>query len=323
MAHILEIRGLRTHFETAAGTVRAVDGVDLTVGRGDTLGIVGESGSGKTVLALSIMRLVPSPPGRIVSGSILFEGTDLLGLDEKAMQRVRGKDISMIFQEPMTSLNPVFKIGDQVAEVIRLHQGLSGKDARERAVEMFRLVGMPDPGRRVDDYPHQISGGMRQRVMIAMAVSCNPRLMLADEPTTALDVTIQAQILELIDRLKEETGTSVVLITHDLGLIAESARYVIVMYAGTVFEYAAVQSVFASPCHPYTIGLMASMPRLDGKANKSARLSTIAGTVPPLYSLPEGCRFHDRCPVAMDICRREEPALRETAPGHYARCWKC
>jgi peptide/nickel transport system ATP-binding protein len=323
MAHILEIRGLRTHFETAAGTVRAVDGVDLTVDRGDTLGVVGESGSGKTVLALSIMRLVPSPPGRIVSGSILFDGVDLLGLDEKAMQRVRGKDISMIFQEPMTSLNPVFKIGDQVAEVIRLHQGLSRKDARERAVEMFRLVGMPDPGRRVDDYPHQISGGMRQRVMIAMAVSCNPRLMLADEPTTALDVTIQAQILELIDRLKEETGTSVVLITHDLGLIAESARYVIVMYAGTVFEYATVRSIFASPCHPYTIGLMASMPRLDGKADKSARLSTIVGTVPPLYSLPEGCRFHDRCPVAMDICRREEPVLRETAPGHYARCWKC
>jgi len=323
MAHILEIRGLRTHFETAAGTVRAVDGVDLTVGRGDTLGIVGESGSGKTVLALSIMRLVPSPPGRIVSGNILFEGTDLLGLDEKAMQRVRGKDISMIFQEPMTSLNPVFKIGDQVAEVIRLHQGLSGKDARERAVEMFRLVGMPDPERRVDDYPHQISGGMRQRVMIAMAVSCNPRLMLADEPTTALDVTIQAQILELIDRLKAETGTSVILITHDLGLIAESARYVIVMYAGTVFEYAAVRSVFASPCHPYTIGLMASMPRLEDKADKSARLSTIVGTVPPLYSLPEGCRFHDRCPVVMDICRREEPVLRETAPGHYARCWKC
>jgi len=323
MADILEIKALRTHFETAAGTVRAVDGIDLAIGRGDTLGVVGESGSGKTVLALSIMRLVPSPPGRIVSGSILFDGTELLALSEKEMQGVRGRDISMIFQEPMTSLNPVFKIGDQVAEVIRLHQGLSRKAARERAVEMFRLVGMPAPERRIDDYPHQISGGMRQRVMIAMAVSCNPRLMLADEPTTALDVTIQAQILALIDRLKAEIGTSVMLITHDLGLIAESARKVVVLYAGTVFEYAEVRTIFASPCHPYTVGLMASMPRLDGKPGRVARLDAIPGTVPPLYSLPAGCRFSDRCPLVMDICRREEPALKETAPDHYVRCWRC
>ena len=323
MSVILDIKNLRTHFETARGTVRAVDGIDLTVRQGDTLGVVGESGSGKTVLALSIMRLVPSPPGRIVSGSILFDGADLLRLEEKAMRRIRGKDISMIFQEPMTSLNPVFKIGDQVAEVIRLHQGLSKKAARERAIEMFRLVGMPAPERRIDDYPHQISGGMRQRVMIAMAVSCNPRLMLADEPTTALDVTIQAQILELIDQLKEETGTSVMLITHDLGLIAESAQQVIVMYAGTVFEYAPVRDIFAAPCHPYTVGLMASMPRLDSGSGGTVRLNAIPGTVPPLYSLPAGCRFHDRCPLVMDICRREEPALKEIASGHYVRCWKC
>ena len=323
MSVILDIKDLRTHFETARGTVRAVDGIDLTVRQGDTLGVVGESGSGKTVLALSIMRLVPSPPGRIVSGSILFDGADLLRLEEKAMRRVRGKDIAMIFQEPMTSLNPVFKIGDQVAEVIRLHQGLSKKAARERAIEMFRLVGMPAPERRIDDYPHQISGGMRQRVMIAMAMSCNPRLMLADEPTTALDVTIQAQILELIDQLKEETGTSVMLITHDLGLIAESAQQVIVMYAGTVFEYAPVRDIFAAPCHPYTVGLMASMPRLDSGSGGTVRLNAIPGTVPPLYSLPAGCRFHDRCPLVMDICRREEPALKEIASGHYVRCWKC
>jgi peptide/nickel transport system ATP-binding protein/oligopeptide transport system ATP-binding protein len=323
MSVILDIKDLRTHFETARGTVRAVDGVDLTIRQGDTLGVVGESGSGKTVLALSIMRLVPSPPGRIVSGSILFDGNDLLRLEEKEMRRVRGKDISMIFQEPMTSLNPVFKIGDQVAEVIRLHQGLSKKAARERAIEMFRLVGMPSPERRVDDYPHQISGGMRQRVMIAMAVSCNPRLMLADEPTTALDVTIQAQILDLIDKLKEEIGTSVMLITHDLGLVAESAQQVIVMYAGTVFEYAPVKDIFAAPCHPYTVGLMASMPRLDGGSGGAVRLNVIPGTVPPLYSLPAGCRFHDRCPFVMDICRKEEPALKEISSGHYVRCWKC
>jgi peptide/nickel transport system ATP-binding protein len=323
MAVILDIKNLRTHFETARGIVRAVDGVDLTIRQGDTLGVVGESGSGKTVLALSIMRLVPSPPGRIVSGSILFDGTDLLRLEEKAMRHVRGKDISMIFQEPMTSLNPVFKIGDQVAEVIRLHQGLSKKAARKRAIEMFRLVGMPSPERRVDDYPHQISGGMRQRVMIAMAMSCNPRLMLADEPTTALDVTIQAQILELIDKLKEEIGTSVMLITHDLGLIAESAQHVIVMYAGTVFEYAPVRDIFAAPCHPYTVGLMASMPRLESGSESNVRLNVIPGTVPPLYSLPAGCRFHDRCPFVMDICRKEEPVLKEISSGHYVRCWKC
>lgn len=319
MANVLEIKNLKTHFETAAGTIRAVDGISAAIGQGDTLGVVGESGSGKTVLSLSIMRLVPSPPGRIVSGNILFNGTDLLSLSEEEMRMVRGRDIAMIFQEPMTSLNPVFRVGDQVAEAITLHQGLSGREALDRAVEMFRLVGMPAPEKRISDYPHQLSGGMRQRVMIAMAMSCNPRLMIADEPTTALDVTIQAQILDLIDALKREKGTSVLLITHDLGVIAEAAQHVAVMYAGAIVEYAAVKELFEAPCHPYTKGLLESMPR-SGCAGDHLRV--IPGAIPALYNLPSGCRFSDRCREAMDICHEHEPEISEPGSGHLVRCWK-
>jgi len=317
MQPLLEIKNLRTYFETENGTVRAVDGVDLVVNEGDTLGVVGESGCGKTVLALSIMRLIPMPPGRIVSGSIIFDGVDLVSLKEEEMRSIRGKDISMIFQEPMTSLNPVFRVGDQIAEVIRLHQGISRKDAMDRAVEMLGLVGMPSPGDRVGDYPHQMSGGMRQRVMIAMALSCNPRLMLADEPTTALDVTIQAQIIELIDKLKGEVGTSVVMITHDLGVIAEAAQNACVMYAGKVVEYCNVGGLFSTPLHPYTTGLMESIPRGTG-----GYLKTIPGVVPSLYELPSGCSFQDRCPDVMKICREKEPQLTEKSSGHMVRCWR-
>ncbi len=318
---ILEIQGLSTRFETSRGTVRAVDGVDLSVRRGETLGIVGESGCGKTVLALSILRLVP-PPGRIAGGRILFDGRDLLALPEEEMRRLRGREISMIFQEPMTSLNPVFRVGDQVAEVLEVHEGLPRRQALERVVEVFRLVGIPSPETRIRDYPHQLSGGLRQRVMIAMALCLKPRLLLADEPTTALDVTIQAQILDLIGRLKEETGASVVLVTHDLGVIAEAAQFVAVMYAGIVVEYGAVEDVFASPCHPYTAGLLASVPRARGGEEGERRLPAIAGTVPSLDELPAGCRFSGRCPDVMDICRREEPAVTSPAPGRRVRCWK-
>lgn len=318
MQPLLEVKNLRTYFETRNGTVRAVDGVDLAVNEGETLGIVGESGCGKTVLALSIMRLIPVPPGRIVSGSIIFEGVDLVRLKKKEIRRIRGRDISMIFQEPMTSLNPVFRVGDQISEVIRLHQDLSKKDAMDRAVEMLRLVGMPSPGDRVRDYPHQMSGGMLQRVMIAMALSCNPRLMLADEPTTALDVTIQAQIIELINKLKVEVGTSVIMITHDLGVIAEAAQNACVMYAGRVVEYCNIGDLFSIPLHPYTIGLMESIP----KGASGGYLKTIPGTVPSLYKLPAGCSFQDRCPEVMEICRKEEPQLIENPPGHMVRCWR-
>jgi peptide/nickel transport system ATP-binding protein/oligopeptide transport system ATP-binding protein len=321
MSNILRIENLSTHFETARGTVKAVDGVDLHLNEGDTLGIAGESGCGKTVLALSVMRLIPRPPGRIVSGRILFEGQDLLGLPEEEMRRVRGKRISMIFQEPMTSLNPVFRIGDQVAETLRLHEGLSAADAHERAVEMLRLVGIPAPEARARDYPHQMSGGMRQRVMIAMALSCRPRLMLADEPTTALDVTIQAQILELIQELKREVGTSVVLITHDLGVIAEAAQYAAVMYAGWVVEQGPVGSIFSAPLHPYTVGLMNSIPRIGKGHAKDGYLNVIPGTIPDLLELPSGCKFRDRCPHAMPVCAEKKPELLEKAPGHTVRCW--
>jgi len=321
MSNILRIENLRTHFETARGTVKAVDGVDLHLNEGDTLGIAGESGCGKTVLALSVMRLIPRPPGRIVSGRILFEGQDLLGLPEEEMRRVRGKRISMIFQEPMTSLNPVFRIGDQVAETLRLHEGLSAADAHERAVEMLRMVGIPAPEARARDYPHQMSGGMRQRVMIAMALSCRPRLMLADEPTTALDVTIQAQILELIQDLKREVGTSVILITHDLGVIAEAAQYAAVMYAGWVVEQGPVGSIFSAPLHPYTVGLMNSIPRIGKGHAKDGYLNVIPGTIPDLLELPSGCKFRDRCPHAMPVCAEKKPELLEKAPGHTVRCW--
>ncbi len=297
--NVLEIRGLKTYFETGRGTIKAVDGVDLTLKKGDTLGVVGESGCGKTVLSLSIMRLVPKPGGKIVAGKIIFEGTDLLTLDESRMREIRGKDISMIFQEPMTSLNPVLKIGDQVSEVIRLHQGLSQADSLARAVEILRMVGIPAPEQRAREYPHQMSGGMRQRVIIAMAIACRPRLILADEPTTALDVTIQAQILDILERLKEELDTSVILITHDLGVIAETARNVAVMYAGKVVEFSPVKELFAEPLHPYSDGASPVGAKInEGESREAGYLKTIPGTVPSLYSLPPGCSFQDRCPVA-------------------------
>jgi oligopeptide/dipeptide ABC transporter ATP-binding protein len=303
--------------------VKAVDGVSVDLTRGDTLGIVGESGCGKTVLALSVMRLIPEPPGRIVSGTIMFDGKDLLDLDVEEMRKLRGREISMIFQEPMNSLNPVLKIGDQVAEAIRLHQGLSKKDSLERALDMLRLVGMPSPEERLKNYPHQMSGGMRQRVMIAMALSCNPRLMLADEPTTALDVTIQAQIIGLINAMKEKVGTSVILITHDLGVVAEAAQYAAVMYAGKVVEYCSVRDLFSTPLHPYTEGLMESTPNIGAiPDNKDERLNVIPGTVPNLYNLPPGCSFQERCPSVMEICKKREPELKEKFPGHQVRCWK-
>ena len=321
MATLLEVRNLSTHFETEYGTVKAVDGVDIFIDEGDTLGIVGESGCGKTVLALSIMRLVPRPPGRIVSGSIFFGGVDLLSLDANEMRKIRGKEISMIFQEPMTSLNPVLRIGEQVSETIRLHQGLGRKEALSRAVEMLRLVGMPSPERIIRNYPHQMSGGMRQRAMIAMALSCNPKLMLADEPTTALDVTIQAQILDLINWLKQDSGTSVILITHDLGVIAEASQHVAVMYTGQIVEYAPVYELFSTPLHPYTRGLMESIPRIDDVPVRDKYLKAIVGVVPSLYNLPDGCTFQDRCPYVMNICRENEPVLKENSPGHKVHCW--
>jgi oligopeptide/dipeptide ABC transporter ATP-binding protein len=321
MATLLEVRNLSTHFKTEYGTVKAVDRVDIAVDEGDTLGVVGESGCGKTVLALSIMRLIPSPPGRIVSGNVFFGGDDLLSLNAEEMRNIRGKDISMIFQEPMTSLNPVLRIGEQVSESIRLHKGLGRKEAVSRAIEMLRLVGMPSPERIIRNYPHQMSGGMRQRVMIAMALSCGPRLMLADEPTTALDVTIQAQILDLINRLKQDSGTSVVLITHDLGVIAEASQHVAVMYTGQIVEYAPVNELFSTPLHPYTRGLMESIPRIDDISGQDGYLKAIAGVVPSLYNLPNGCTFQDRCPYVMEICRENEPELKENSPRHKVHCW--
>ena len=321
MATLLEVKNLSTHFKTEYGTVKAVDRVDIAVDEGDTLGVVGESGCGKTVLALSIMRLIPSPPGRIVSGNVFFGGDDLLSLNAEEMRNIRGKDISMIFQEPMTSLNPVLRIGEQVSESIRLHKGLGRKEAVSRAIEMLRIVGMPSPERIIRNYPHQMSGGMRQRVMIAMALSCGPRLMLADEPTTALDVTIQAQILELINRLKQDSGTSVVLITHDLGVIAEASQHVAVMYTGQIVEYAPVNELFSTPLHPYTRGLMESIPRIDDISGQDGYLKAIAGVVPSLYNLPNGCTFQDRCPYVMEICRENEPELKENSPRHKVHCW--
>jgi peptide/nickel transport system ATP-binding protein len=332
---LLEIRDLVTEFRTDRGTVRAVDGVSFAVPRGTTLGVVGESGCGKSVTALSIMRLVASPPGRIASGSIRYAGKDLLALPEKDMRAIRGDRIGMIFQEPMTSLNPVFTVGDQVAEAVRLHQGKSRAEARQVAIAMLAKVGIPAPEHRVDDYPHQLSGGMRQRVMIAMALSCKPDLLIADEPTTALDVTIQAQILELLRGLQAELGMSILLITHDLGVVAETCAEVIVMYAGRVVEQAPTAALFARPRHHYTAGLLRSVPSYqpagaaaatpyrDGAAPARARLTEIAGMVPPLHALPKGCKFVDRCGAAIDRCRTEEPALVAIgAPddGHRVRC---
>lgn len=317
---LLTIRNLSTYFYTDEGVAKAVDGVDLELEEGGTLGVVGESGCGKSVTALSILRLVPDPPGKIVKGKIIFNGTDLLTLSEAQMRKIRGRFISMIFQEPMTSLNPVFQIGDQIAEVLRLHEGLSKKEAWNRSVEMLKLVGIPSPERRVFEYPHQLSGGMRQRAMIAMALACTPKLMIADEPTTALDVTIQAQILELMNRLKKEKGMSVILITHNLGVIAETAKKVAVMYAGRIVEYAEVRPIFATPKHPYTQGLLKSIPRLDEGHARKQKLEAIPGLVPSLLDLPQGCKFSNRCKFVFEKCI-EEPALVEASPGHFSRCW--
>ncbi len=319
---LIEIRDLQTQFFTDDGLARAVDGVSYTLARGETVGVVGESGCGKSVTALSVLRLIPDPPGKIVGGQIIFEGTNLLHLIPAEMRRIRGNDISMIFQEPMTSLNPVFTIGNQIAEAVRLHQGLSRKEAIDKAIEMLQLVGIPVPERRVHEYPHQLSGGMRQRAMIAMALSCNPKVLIADEPTTALDVTIEAQILDLMRNLQHELGTAILMITHDLGVVAEMARKVVVMYAGKVVEQAAVETIFAEPNHPYTQGLLQSLPRVDKDATGDKhRLQEIPGIVPSLLNLPAGCKFASRCPKAMAICEEEEPVLEQVGPDHYSACW--
>jgi peptide/nickel transport system ATP-binding protein/oligopeptide transport system ATP-binding protein len=317
---LLKIRSLHTYFFTDEGVAKAVDGVDLELEEGGTLGLVGESGCGKSVTALSIMRLIPDPPGKIVEGEITFNGTNLLTLSEAEMRKIRGRSISMIFQEPMTSLNPVFQIGDQISEVLRLHEGMSRKEAWDRSVEMLKLVGIPAPERRIMEYPHQLSGGMRQRAMIAMALACSPKLMIADEPTTALDVTIQAQILELMNRLQKEKGMSLILITHNLGVIAETARKVAVMYAGRIVEYTDVRSIFGTPKHPYTQGLLKSIPRLDEHHGRKEKLEAIPGLVPSLLDLPVGCKFSNRCKYVFDRCV-EEPTLLEPVPGHFVRCW--
>jgi len=317
---LLEVDGLRTYFRSEGEIARAVDGVTYTILEGETLGLVGESGCGKSVTSLSIMRLIPDPPGWIDGGEIRFRGRDLLKLDEAEMRGIRGNEIAMIFQEPMTALNPVFTVGDQIVEAVRLHQGLDAEAARRRAIEMLELVGIPSPETRVDDYPHQLSGGMRQRVMIAMAMSCNPQLLIADEPTTALDVTVQAQILELIRELQARTGMSVLLITHDLAVVAENAQHVAVMYAGKVVEYAPVKDLFARPHHPYTIGLFRSLPELVGPGE---RLRPIPGMVPSAYDFPSGCRYRTRCPLARALCAEVEPPLERVGPGegqHTAAC---
>ena len=321
---VLEIDDLRTHFFTQVGVIRAVDGVSCAVRAGEILGIVGESGCGKSVTALSVLRLVASPPGRIVGGRIRFGGTNLLGLSESEMEDIRGNEISMIFQEPMTSLNPLMTVGRQISEAITLHQGLSPHAAMDKAVEMLRRVSIPEPERRVLAYPHQLSGGMRQRVMIAMALSCNPKVLIADEPTTALDVTIQAQILELMRELQETFGTAIVLITHDMGVVAENADRVVVMYAGRKVEEASAKVLFEAPGHPYTRGLLGSIPKLDIAARLDAhrnRLNEIKGMVPSLHNLPEGCTFAPRCEFATDQCRAAYPPLVQHRPGHAIACW--
>jgi peptide/nickel transport system ATP-binding protein len=318
---LLDIVHLQTHFFVRGQVAKAVDDVSFTIKSGQTLGLVGESGCGKSVTAHSIIQLIPDPPGKIVGGQIFFNGSDLLSYSERQMRKIRGCEISMIFQEPMTSLNPVFSVGDQVGEVIRLHEKLSAKETRFRVVDMFHRVGIPAAEQRLDEYPHQMSGGMRQRVMIAMALACNPKMMIADEPTTALDVTIQAQILDLMNKLKADTGASILFITHDLGVIAEMAQHVAVMYAGRIVEYASAESLFLSPKHPYTVGLLESIPVL-GRKNKSRRLSTIAGVVPSLFDLPEGCLFSDRCPDVFSDCRIIAPDQYNVGKNHTARCLK-
>ncbi len=315
---LLRVRALKTHFHTDQGVARAVDGVSFDLPAGKTLALVGESGCGKSVTAMSLLRLIPSPPGVVSGTGVFFENRNLLELTENEMRRIRGNDLSMIFQEPMTSMNPVFRVGRQIAAVLRLHQGLSERAARKETLAMLERVGIPAAERRMDDYPHQMSGGMLQRVMIAMALACRPKVLIADEPTTALDVTIQAQILELLKTLQQETGMSVLLITHDLGIVAETADDVAVMYAGRIVETASVNALFAAPQHPYTKGLFASLPALQRGKD---RLYTIRGTVPAATAFPAGCRFHPRCPHALECCALKEPALLETAPGHHAACW--
>jgi len=316
---LVDVKNLKTYFYTEEGVVKAVDGVDYEIYPGETLGIVGESGCGKSVTSLSIMRLIESPPGKIVAGEINFQGKDLIKIPEKEMRKIRGNDISMIFQEPMTSLNPVYTVGDQIIEAIMLHKGVDRKEARKQAIDMLTKVGIPLPEQRVDEYPHQLSGGMRQRVMIAMALSCDPKLLIADEPTTALDVTIQAQILELMNSLKESYGMSIMMITHDLGVIAEVSDRVAVMYAGKVVEYTDVNTLFDDPKHPYTWGLMNSIPKLDKDVD---RLEAIPGSVPSPLNFPEGCKFNTRCPLAEGKCYDEEPPLEDAADGHMVRCWR-
>jgi oligopeptide/dipeptide ABC transporter ATP-binding protein len=320
---LLELRNLTVAFDTDGGQIRPVQEVSLSIFPGQTLAVVGESGCGKSVTALSILRLIPNPPGRVLGGQVLFEGRDLLALSERQMRGVRGKDIAMIFQEPMTSLNPVFTVGEQIVEAVQLHQNVGTKEAYRIAEEAMHDVGIADPGKRVHEYPHRLSGGMRQRVMIAMALSCRPKLLIADEPTTALDVTIQAQILELLRKLQEERGMAVMLITHDLGVVAENADAVAVMYASKVVEYAAINDLFDSPKHPYTEGLFRAMPRLGNAAGRvGGRLQAIAGTVPNPRRFPSGCKFHPRCPRMNGdpLCAQTEPALREVEQRHWASC---
>lgn len=319
MVDLLQVKDLQTSFFTPEGEVRAIDGVSFEIGEGKTLGLVGESGCGKSVTSLSIMRLIPSPPGKIVGGEIEYRGRDLLGLSNEEMRKIRGNEISMIFQEPMTSLNPVFTVGNQIGEAIRLHQGLGKTETRQKTIEMLRLVKIADPESRVDSYPHQLSGGMRQRVMIAMALSCNPSLLIADEPTTALDVTIQAQILELMKELQDKIGMALLLITHDLGVVAEQADDVAIMYAGKIVERATARKIFARALHPYTVGLLNSLPGTG--ANKKKRLEAIPGVVPSPLNLPGGCRFRDRCPKAQDLCAGQEPELVEKEAGHWVACY--
>ena len=317
---MLEIKGLKTHFKTDDGWLHAVDGVDMTLDAGETLCVVGESGCGKSVTAKTVLKLIDMPPGKIVAGQVLWQGRDLVPLSPQEMQSIRAKEIAIIFQEPMTSLNPVFTVGEQIAESLRLHEGLSRKDAMDRAVEMLRLVRIPTPERRVNDYPHQFSGGMRQRVMIAIALACKPKLLIADEPTTALDVTIQAQILDLMAELKSTMGMAVMLITHAMGVVAEVAQRVVVMYAGKVVEEATVEELFANPRHPYTQGLIRSIPRIDLAATHKTRLEAIPGTVPKLIEPAEGCRFAGRCRHATPACSAATPPLREISPGHKVAC---
>ncbi len=319
---VLDVKNLKTFFYTYEGVAKAVDGVTYRLGVGEPLGIVGESGCGKSVSALSVLRLIPDPPGRIVGGEVFFRGTNLLALSYEHMREIRGNRISMIFQEPMTSLNPVFTVGDQIGEAFRLHQGLNRKEALEKSIEMLRLVNIPSPGNCVNRYPHELSGGMRQRAMIAMALACNPEILIADEPTTALDVTIQAQIIDLMLQLKEELGMAIILITHDLGIIAETVKRVIVMYAGKIVEEAPTRAIFKTPLHPYTKGLLRSIPRLGDKVRSGKlRLEEIPGVVPSLYELSPGCKFSTRCCNAMEVCGKEEPELEEIEKGHFCRCW--